>query len=302
MSNSNPKRQGGPRPRKSEPADGVQQIFHMAKYQQSFDREAFDALIQGQGIKVTHYRAIPDPQGMAALGDIHAVQSKRRSSDGFLYREVGDLHMFFNANTSDWQVEIEGLVKHDIAMVTFPIKYDSDPDCEVILSAYDRFYLKDIEVRVVAMQFVEANSTGVDRLQYPATCVEYIIDADGKEYTADLDFKINADGLIQWISQNRPGYNEKTSRGMVYSIRYRYTPYFTIMKMLHETRVSQITDPLTYDRFVTRMPFQALVAREQVLSDMNKDPNSSHADIRFQLPPSEGSTGTPGRGSEGGRL
>ncbi len=299
---NNLKRRGGPRKRESKPADAMQQIFKLGEYQQSFDMEAFENLIKGQGVKVVHYRAIPDPSGMASIGDVHAVQSKRASSDGFIYKEVGELSLWFSSNTSDWHVEVEGMTKHDAAVVTSQLWYENCKK-EVILAPYDRFYLKDIEVRVVATQYVEASTLGTDKLQYPATCVEHLIDADGKEYEENKDFEITKDGFIKWISQNRPGWNEKTQRGMVYAIRYRYTPYFIVARMLHEIRVSQITDPLTFDRKLQRSPFQALVIREHVLSDQNRDPNQHIMDQRFQgAPPVGGPTGPSDGGPDGGML
>jgi hypothetical protein len=302
----NPKRKGGPRGRRQEqPTDAVQMIIHLAKYAQSFDKEAFDQLIQSQGVYVTHYRALPDPSGMASIGDTHAVQSKRDSSDSFLYKEAGDMHIWFSANTSDWEIEVEGLTKHDAAVVSFPMVYDDGEHKgeDVIVSDYDRFYLKDIEVRVVAKQYVEASSTGVDKLQYPAVFVEELVDADKKEYRAGVNFEITDEGFIRWISQDRPGWNEKTLRGTVYAIRYRYTPYFVVAKMMHEIRVSQITNPETFERHLERMPFQALLYRENVLSDQNNDPMRTRADQRFQnAPPVSGVTGPKDSGSDGGML
>jgi hypothetical protein len=288
--------------------DGVQQMMHLAHYQQSFDRDAFNQLIQSQGVDVVHYKALPDPSGMASIGDIHAVQSKRNSDDGFIYKEAGSMHVWFSGSTSDWNIEVEGLTAHDAAVVTFPMEYESGEKDEngkreeVIVGKYDRFYLKDIEIRVVAVQYIEANTTGIDKLQYPATFVEYLIDADGKEYKQNVDFEITHQGFIKWTSQNRPGFNEKTNRGTVYAIRYRYTPYFIVAKMLHEIRVSQITDMATFDRKLERMPFQALVMREQVLSDVNNDPFQSRMDQRYQNPPPVGGVTGPNDGSSDGGM
>jgi len=303
-----PRRRGGPRKRQNQPLDGMQQIIQLAQYQQSFDRDAFNQLIKSQGVDVIHYRAFPDPSGMASIGDIHAVQSKRQSDDNFIYKEAGSMHIFFSSNTSDWNIEVEGVTEADTAIVTFPMQYESgEPDeCgnreEVVIGKWDRFYLKDVEVRVIAVQYIEANSTGVDKLQYPATFVEYLRDADGKEYKQDTDFSITPEGFIKWLTQNRPGFNEKTNRGTVYAIRYRYTPYFIVAKMLHEIRVSQITDMLTFDRKLERMPFQALVMREQVLSDVNNDPNQSRMDQRYQNPPPVGGVTGPNDGSSNGGM
>jgi len=301
---SNPKRKGGPRSREPKSTDAMQMIFKLGQYAQSFDMGAFDQLISSQGVKVVHYRAVPDPTGMASIGDVHNVQSKRQSSDGFLYKEQGELTLWFSQNTSDWSIEIEGMTKHDAAVVTSQLFYENCPEKEVILAPYDRFFLKDIEVRVVATQYVEANSTGTDKLQYPATCVEHLIDADGKEYEEGKNFIITPEGFLKWTSQERPGFNEKLGRGTVYSIRYRYTPYFVVAKMLHEIRVSQVTDQMTFERKLQRMPFQALVIREHILSDQNRDPNMNLMDQRFQLAPKVGGVTGPNDddGKQGGML
>jgi hypothetical protein len=301
MNVGTPKRKGGPRQKRLKSPTGGQQVFKLDQWQQSFDVQAFNRLIEGQGVYVTHYRAIPDPTGMASIGDVHAVQSDKRSSDGFIYKEIGKLYLSFSNNTSDWNIEVEGMVKHDVSICTPQMQYENC-DKPVLLAPYDRFYLEDIEMRVVAMQYVEANTIGIDKLQYPATCVEHLIDADGKEYQENVDFSITAEGFIKWLTQNRPGYNPKTMKGTVYSIRYRYTPYFIVARLLHEVRVSQVTNPNTFQRTLERMPYQCMVIREHVLSDLNNDPNQDIMDIRYQNASTGGFIGSDNNGSEGGKL
>lgn len=302
MNLKNPKRKGGPRPKRIKDSQGQQQVFNLDHWQQSFDVKAFDKLIESQGILVTHYRAIPDPTGMASIGDVHAVQSRRASSDGFLYKEVGKLYISFNNNSSNWDIDVTGMIKHDSAVCTPSLNYENC-DNPVLLAPYDRLFIEDIEMRTVTSQFVEANSTGVDKLQYPAVCVEHLVDSDGKEYKENVDFTITPEGFIKWLTQNRPGYNPDTMRGTVYSIRYRYTPYFVIARLLHEVRVSQVTNPVNYKRSLERMHYQVLVIREHVLSDVNNDPNQDIMDQRYQNAwPVGGALGPKGDGPDGGKL
>lgn len=290
----------GPRKRTSREPKGGQLYFNLENFQQSFDKDAFNALIRSQGIRVVHYRAIPDPSGMIDKGDTHAVQSQRSPSDGYIYKEAGSMQVFFNSNGGSFDIQVEGLIKSDSAVITPPEKYEDSED-PVLLAPYDRFYLKDVEVRVVNQQFVEANFSGIDRLQYPATCVEHIIDADGIEYKENINFEITSEGNIKWISQQRPGWNATFNKGKVYSIRYRYTPYFIVARNLHEIRISQITDPSTFERRVERMPYQVLVIREHVLHDVNRDPANPIIDNRLQFAPTaggnSGSTAPPVGGS-----
>lgn len=275
----------GPRKRQGNQPEGTQLIMQIAQAQQSFDKEAFDNLIRSQGVRVDHYRAIIDPTGMQSKGDTHASGGSRRSSDGFIYKKVGTLQVFFSSNASNFDIQIEGLVKNDTAVMTLPTKYE-DCDAPVLIAPYDRFFLKDIEVRTVSCQLLEASTTGLDKLTYPATCVEHVVDADGQEYKEDVNFKITENGDIQWISQSRPGFDVRVGRGKVYSIRYRYTPFFVCARLLHEIRVAQITDMATFDRKLERMPYQILVIREHVLHDKNRDPHSNLMDNRFQFAPS----------------
>ncbi len=282
----------GPRQRDSRQPDGNQLYFNLDKYQQSFDKDAFNSLIQSQGVKVVHYRAIPDPSGMVDKGDTHAVQGPRNPSDNFIYKEAGVAQVFFSSNSGNFDVHVEGMIKNDTAVITPPEKYENCDD-PLLLAPYDRLYLKDVEVRVVNQQFVEANATGLDRLQYPATCVEHLIDADGIEYKEKQHFEITKEGHIRWLTQQRPGWNASLGKGKVYAIRYRYTPYFVVARHLHEIRVSQITDPATFDRKLERMPYQVLVIREHILHDVNRDPNNSIMDNRLQyVPPVGGSLGS----------
>ena len=154
-----------------------------------------------------------------------------------------------------------------------------------MLHPWDRFYIKDVEVRVINFQYMEASRTGVDRLQYPATTVEHLVDADGVEYKEGINFNINPDGNVEWIGQKRPGYDPERGKGKVYAIRYRYVPFFVVVRLIHEIRVSQVTDPANYQRYLERMPYSVQVAREHVFEDTNNDPEIPVIDQRFQTAP-----------------
>lgn len=276
--------------------------MNLFKVQVSFDLPAFREFVQSQGIRVIHYRAVPDPTGMTSRGDSRAVDGEsKRSSDGFIYEEVGTMQVLFYSNGSSENFVKEGAIEYATAYMTLPDIYekerDTDPDCPVLVMPWDRFFVKDVEVRVLARQYIETNSTGIDRLQFPATCVESLRDANGASYTEGQDFSITDEGHIKWLTQRRPGWNPDLGRGTVYGIRYRYTPFFVCSKIIHEIRVAQVTNPSTLERRVERFPYQIEVVRENVFHDVNaaeKDLNPSD-DTRFQAgPPSGGMLGPTG--------
>jgi hypothetical protein len=260
----------GPRGRNPRTPEGNQLPFEFIEDQLSFDAEAFDNLIRSQGVKVTHYKAIPDPRGMASRGDTHDVLGIRESTDGFIYKPCGCFQGWFNGNTNSPRPDPKGIIEEANATMTVPRCYEGTEEA-VLISEYDRLYLTDIEIRVINLQYLEASATGVDRLQYPATCVEFLVDANGVFYDENVDFTMSPEGDIIWSGQKRPGWNAQTGRGTVFSVRYRYTPFFVVENIIHEIRVAQITDYVTGDRNLTRMPYQLRLVREKVFRDKNRD-------------------------------
>ena len=285
----------GPRRRVSRKPEGVQRNLRFFKAQTSFDLQAFRDFINSQGVRVVHFRAVPDPTGKTSRGDNRAIDGQaRRSSDGFVYEEAGIRQVLVYSNAEQENFVAEGAIEYSTAYMTLPDFDEDKPDCPVLVMPWDRFYLKDIEIRVLARQDIESNSTGIDRLNFPATCVEHLRDANGVKYEEGKHFQITEDGNIKWISQVRPGWNQELGRGTVYSIRYRYTPFFVCNKLLHEIRVSQVTDSNTQERRVERMPYQIEVLRENVFRDVNNADNDVQPkeDPRFQgAPPSGGMLG-----------
>jgi len=291
MANNHKNSGGGPKSRTSRDPHGIQAINSVPEYQVSFDPSAFDNLLATHGIRVKHFRAIPDPTGMASKGDTHDVLGIRQSSDGFIYKEIGCVQVLLQSNNTTVDVAGEGTLSFASAYMTMPRFYENSEN-PIIASPWDRFFISDIEIRVINMQYIEASSIGTDRLQYPATCVEHLIDANGIEYFEGTDFNITPDGHIQWLTQKRPGWNPTVNRGTVYAIRYRYQPFFVVSKLVHEIRYAQVTDPATFTRNVERLPYQLFVLREHVFHDTNRDPNKPLVDERYQYaPPSGGNLG-----------
>jgi hypothetical protein len=284
----------GPRNRKSRTPTGPQLKIEEIDYQISFDVEAFDNFIRSQGIWITHYRAVPDPRGMASLGDNRDVLNLKPSdSDGFVYRKAGRAQVLFTSNNKNVDPKDLGEMAFSTAYITLPRYYEDGSD--VVVHSWDKFYLEDIEIKVTTTQYVEANKKGVDRLQYPAVKVTDLLDANGVSYEQDKDFNIGPDGEIIWLTQRRPGWNATIGKGVIYSIRYLYTPYFVVSRHLHEIRVSQVTDKMDYSRSLERMPYQVQVLRENVFLD-NKHPNDTgQRDNRQQIEPNVGG----GRGPQG---
>jgi hypothetical protein len=264
----------GPRGRRPRSLEGQQAPINLTETQVSFDREAFEHALRTHGVLFEHHRAILDPTGMASKGDNHAVLTGhvRTNSDGFLYEKAGCLRGLFLSNSMSGDQHPEGYIQFSTAYLTLPSRYEGSSE-PLLVAPYDRLYMKDIETRVICNQYVEASMTGLDKLQYPATCIEHVVDANGVRYKEGVDFELTVDGNIRWIGASRPGFNVKVGRGTVYSVRYRYTAFFVVARHLHEIRVANISDLMTDERTLERMPYQVQVVRENVFYDQNIDPN-----------------------------
>lgn len=257
----------------------------------SFDVKAFDNLLKSQGIKIRHLRAMPDPRLLNSRGD-YRRSDEISNSDGLIYKEAGCFTAPITSSSKDVTPTVEGELDQATAYVTPPKFYDGTQE-PIILNVFDRFELVDIEIRVVSAQLVEANTTGIDRLNWPAVCVEHCIGGDGFEYQEGVHFNVNAYGEIEWLTQKRPAPNH-LGRPEVYAVRYRYIPFWIVRKLIHEIRVAQVTSPIDGQRYVERLPYQVQIVRENVFRDRQRLSDSIEQDSRYEDSPTVGNSYVPG--------
>lgn len=252
-----------------------------------FDPDAFDFSIRSNGVTMLHYRAIKCPLGITDKFDVRE-HGEHDCSHGFLYKFADSVTVQFTSNNSNALVKDLGIVNNATTMVTIPRTYDNS-DEETAIQHYDRFFLKEVVASSVNTQLIEASITGVDRLQYNATSVEIILDANGVEYDEN-DFVIQ-NNKIRWVSQHRPQFDPKINKGTIYSIRYRYVPFWYVKDMVHEVRVCKVVDFATGGESVTRMPYGVVLQREYLFESEEARTDESRADNRDTTSPRSGSFG-----------
>lgn len=242
--------------------------FSFAAISVSFDPDAFDQALRDHGVKFIHWRAMPCPVGLIDRYDQRRVHEDHSGcSNGQIYTLAGLVTGIFTGNTKkDDQNEI-GVLDSATVQVTLPRTYD-DCDDEIMIAPYDRFYLKEESVTVPHKQLVETHITGKDKLSFPVVKVYDLMDAHGKRYGAN-DFTVDPQGRISWDGAG-PGFDAQLKRGVIYSIRYTYRPYFYVDRVLHEVRVAQVEDGL--ERKTIRMPQSFVLQREHIFEKADKDP------------------------------
>jgi hypothetical protein len=258
-----------------------------------FDVDGFDNAIDKQGVSFVHFRAMPCPVGLSDRYDIRRTHEDHSGcSNGFLYQRAGKIVCPFSGNSKQVQLLDVGILTGSAVQITVPRHYTDKPGESVMLSQFDRLYLADNAALVIAMQRFEANATGLDRLQYPVVEVEHIVDSNGRSYD-HTDYTIES-GMIRWTGANRPAPDPKTGKGQICSIRYRYIPYWYVDRLIHEIRVVQATNPETGIHGTVRMPYAALIQRENVFENEQNDPQAPNPDSPRQA-------AAPRRGSFGAR-
>jgi len=243
-----------------------------------FDPEAFDRLLSGNGVVLVHWKAIKCPIGIIDRFDARN-HSDHDCSNGFIYRVAGEVTAFFSSNSSNTKLDEMGFVTGSTSMVSLPRTYDNSEE-EIAVQHFDRFYLKEFKGFSVNSQLIEASITGLDRLTYQATKIEHIVDRNNIWYSAN-DYVIE-NGGVRWTGSRRPQYDPATNTGTVYSIRYRYVPFWYVDNIVHEVRVARVYNHAKEQEEVVRLPYAILLQREYIFENEERkmDGTSDPRDVR----------------------
>lgn len=242
------------------------------------DMSAWNHLISANGILMMHYMAVPDPMHQVVDGALrmsfdqeenYQFENKDRfiRENGFLYIPQKPVYIIFTSNSKNMVNIPAGLYGDGGASATIN-RYYKDTDETVKLSEYDKFVPQEIttEFFSVNWQKFTHNPTGIDRLQFEAETVEYLIDSQGIVYTESIDFIIEK-GQIRWLNGNkakRPGLDPISGKGKVCSIRYTYKPSYYVKVVHHDIRMMPTINPVTGEQTMQKAPISAQLQADWV--------------------------------------
>ncbi len=255
-----------------------------------FSKELFDSLVSDHSLQFCHEKAIPCSGSNTDISNVRSSHADHNCENGFYYKKIETpFSAVFTNNPNAKMFKTEGIIDSSTAWIICPRTYDGT-DKTIYFSPYDKIRIVDKEFKEILVPYwekLEISATGVDRARFPICSVEYILDGDGKEYFEGVDFVIDNHN-VRWLTQNRPMYNPVQGHGGVYSIRYLLRPYFYILSVEHEVRISTTIDEFG-EKKQTRFPQYLKCIREVWFR--NEDNTQQKNDVREGFAPNSGNFG-----------
>lgn len=220
------------------------------------DNDATNNFISGLGIIFNHYVAIPNVIYESNIGDLRRIFPEELPNavvgqkfdfieNGFLYKYAGQVWGIFQGNNKRFDHIASGLYTKAGAMCTMN-RYYRKSNKYASFAEYDKLIpcVSGEHFFSVNWEKTQVSLTGINRLQFLATAIEYIIDSAGRMYEEGQDFELFK-GDIKWLNKpnsDRPGIDPGTGRGRIIAVRYKYKPSFYVQTLAHDIRMSAIFD------------------------------------------------------------
>lgn len=229
---------------------------------------SFDQLLNQRGIRMIHKKAIPCMNIASTEYNAHQPDCPFCDDSGILYYGEKEIWGIFQGNSIEKTFEAHGVWEIGTAVVTFPTEYPDGTQAD--FNTYDKLMLPDFTVRLWELKQYEPRPGG-QALRYPIKNIEYassISDGVQKIYELNVDFTINSDGLIEWISGKEPFYDETTGKGEIVGYAYFANPVYVVMQSLRELRITQ--EMVNGQKQAKRLPQQILVKRDFLVGSGEK--------------------------------
>lgn len=250
-----------------------------------FSKELFDTLISEHGLQFVHEQAIPCAGSNTDINNTRSHHGDHSCENGFYYKCIDTPFTgVFTNNPNSKNFKSEGIIDSSTAWIICPRTYDNT-NKTIYFSGYDKIRIVDKEFKEILVPYfekLEISATGIDRARFPVCQVEYLIDGFGKEYLEGIDF-ILENHNIKWITQNRPIYNPNAGHGGVYSIRYLLRPFWFVLSVEHEVRISTTIDD-NGEKKQTRFPQYLRCVREIWFRNESNEPRKDDARESFAPP------------------
>ena len=229
----------------------------------------FDQLLAQRGIRMLHRKAIPCMNMESTAFQAHKPDCPFCDDSGILYYEEKEIWGTFAGNSMQKTFEAHGVWETGTAVVTMPTMYPDGTQAD--FNTYDKLVIPDFTVRLWELKEYEPTSNDKQSLRYPIKKVEYASYIDNGTQVIlqnGVDFNIDTDGKIEWISGKEPPYDNVNERGQVVGWAYFANPVYVVVQTLRELRMSQ--EMVDGQKQAVRLPQQILVKRDYLFDGGEK--------------------------------
>lgn len=194
-----------------------------------FSHDAHNNLIKTKGFKATHWSHALNP----ARTTVEAGVDLSKETDVGAFNLYDPKEFYIAIQQLNWndQYIIQGVHGNmAINAVNYTSYYeDSGEEKERVYLSKNDVIMINSGMTVLVRQLFEYKPTGPMRLKFPIVEVQYLADGNDVRYEQGTDFVIE-NGMINWISQNRPSWDAKNGRGAPLSVAYWTYPYFSVIQ------------------------------------------------------------------------
>ena len=234
---------------------------------------SFDQLLSQRGIRLIHRKAMPCPNIVSTEFMAHQPDCSFCDDSGIVYYDEKEIYGIFSGNSIEKTFEAHGVWEVGSAVITVPTEYPDGTQAD--FNTYDQLIIPDFPVRLWQLKEYDNPSDLTQTLRYPVKRVEMamsITDNVQTIYKQGVDFSIDSDGDIVWISGREPDYDATIPRGEVVGWSYFAHPVYVVIQSLRELRITQeMVDGVKQAR---RLPMQILVKRDFLFGSGEKIANS----------------------------
>lgn len=229
--------------------------FNLKSFTVDLDFTKFDQMIEDQGVRVRVFKSLLCPNVKQIDGGEHEIDCTL-CEEGFIDEDPKEGFAFLQSQSLHTDFSKEG-------------RWDDSTVAATFLSSFELQYFSRIELLDFTTTFyerIQRQIGEIDRLKYKAHKINTLVDKDGVKYYEGTDLRLDPNGDIEWLTQNRP------ANKVIYSVHYDYPITFRAIEAIHINRFGQKSFKQDFKE-PTQAPQQWKLKRDFLIDRKDLDSN-----------------------------
>jgi hypothetical protein len=185
------------------------------------DPRKFDKVLLQKGVNIRVYRSFWCPNVKSIDGGEHEIDCPMCNGSGYIDVDPIDTVAFIQNQDVEKNSNAMGYYDGNTVMITFPTGVELQYFARIDLLDYTENYYQRV---------LRATGSLVDVLKYKAMRVHSVIDKNAVRYHQGVDFNLDGNGSIVWVSGKAP------ADSVIYSVYYEMNIQYRAVKAAHVAR------------------------------------------------------------------